>query len=181
MLIQARPLLNRALNDGNYDELVDSRLENAYSSVEMARLIACAAASVRHSARRRPKMSQARLNPSISLSLHHISSIHPCIHLVSYILPSIHQCMHSSYLMLPFITHSCIHPSCLIYSRIHACVCRISSIHPFMHASIFISFIHPSMHASSLSHPSPHPCMRHLNSCIHPSVHLSYFVLPFIH
>ncbi|XP_078436389.1 putative proline-rich receptor-like protein kinase PERK6 [Wolffia australiana] len=54
----ARPLLVQALNEGNYEEVVDSRLENAYNPVEMARLIACAAASVRHSARRRPKMSQ---------------------------------------------------------------------------------------------------------------------------
>lgn len=48
----------RALEDGNYDELVDSRLENNYNPQEMARMVACAAATIRHSARRRPKMSQ---------------------------------------------------------------------------------------------------------------------------
>uniref|UniRef100_A0A7N0UDD0 non-specific serine/threonine protein kinase n=1 Tax=Kalanchoe fedtschenkoi TaxID=63787 RepID=A0A7N0UDD0_KALFE len=54
----ARPILARALEDGNYDEIVDPRLGNNYDHQEMGRLIACAAASVRHSARRRPKMSQ---------------------------------------------------------------------------------------------------------------------------
>ncbi|XP_010649161.1 proline-rich receptor-like protein kinase PERK4 isoform X2 [Vitis vinifera] len=54
----ARPLLSRALADGNYDELVDRFLENNYNTQEMARMVACAAASIRHSAKRRPKMSQ---------------------------------------------------------------------------------------------------------------------------
>ncbi|KAL5557269.1 hypothetical protein UlMin_039505 [Ulmus minor] len=54
----ARPLLQRAIEDGNYGELVDPRLENNYNSHEMARMIASAAASIRHSARKRPKMSQ---------------------------------------------------------------------------------------------------------------------------
>ncbi|CAM8992744.1 hypothetical protein QQ045_008557 [Rhodiola kirilowii] len=54
----ARPLLTRALEDGNYDELVDPRLGNNYDRQEMARLIACAAACIRHSGRRRPRMSQ---------------------------------------------------------------------------------------------------------------------------
>ncbi|KAF8406423.1 hypothetical protein HHK36_008510 [Tetracentron sinense] len=54
----ARPILTRALTDGNYDELVDPRLENNYSPHEMAQMVACAASSIRHSARRRPKMSQ---------------------------------------------------------------------------------------------------------------------------
>ncbi|RWV83878.1 hypothetical protein GW17_00054454 [Ensete ventricosum] len=55
---QARPLLARALADQNFDELVDPRLENNYDVGEMLRMAASAAASVRHSARRRPKMSQ---------------------------------------------------------------------------------------------------------------------------
>lgn len=55
---QARPLLTQALAEENYDELVDPRLEGNFSPMEMARMIACAAASVRHSAKRRPKMSQ---------------------------------------------------------------------------------------------------------------------------
>ncbi|PRQ50916.1 putative protein kinase RLK-Pelle-PERK-1 family [Rosa chinensis] len=59
MVEWARPLLARALEKGNIDGLVDERLQNDYNSSEMARMIACAAASVRHSAHRRPKMSQA--------------------------------------------------------------------------------------------------------------------------
>ncbi|KAK1291219.1 Proline-rich receptor-like protein kinase PERK4 [Acorus calamus] len=55
---QARPNLTRALNDGNYEELVDPRLGDNYNPSEMARLVVIAAASVRHSARKRPKMSQ---------------------------------------------------------------------------------------------------------------------------
>ncbi|XP_022740012.1 proline-rich receptor-like protein kinase PERK4 [Durio zibethinus] len=54
----ARPLLARALEDGNHDELVDQRLELNYNHNEMQRMVACAAASIRHSARKRPKMSQ---------------------------------------------------------------------------------------------------------------------------
>ncbi|KAH7572696.1 hypothetical protein JRO89_XS04G0291500 [Xanthoceras sorbifolium] len=55
---EARPQLNRALEDGNFDGLVDPRLQNNYNHSEMARMVACAAACVRHSARRRPRMSQ---------------------------------------------------------------------------------------------------------------------------
>ncbi|PKU84616.1 Proline-rich receptor-like protein kinase PERK1 [Dendrobium catenatum] len=54
----ARPVLFQALADGNYDDVADHRLNGNYDTVEMARMIACAAACVRHSARRRPKMSQ---------------------------------------------------------------------------------------------------------------------------
>ncbi|XWS45397.1 hypothetical protein CRYUN_Cryun15aG0133000 [Craigia yunnanensis] len=54
----ARPLLARALENGNHDELVDARLELNYNHNEMQRMVACAAASIRHSARKRPKMSQ---------------------------------------------------------------------------------------------------------------------------
>ncbi|XP_057867459.2 proline-rich receptor-like protein kinase PERK1 [Cryptomeria japonica] len=53
----ARPLLTRALEDGNVDELVDPRLRN-YNANEMMRLVACAASCVRYSARRRPRMAQ---------------------------------------------------------------------------------------------------------------------------
>ncbi|CAI0543293.1 unnamed protein product [Linum tenue] len=53
----ARPLLSRALEDGNYDSLVDQKLVD-YDHNEMSRMVACAAACVRHSARRRPRMSQ---------------------------------------------------------------------------------------------------------------------------
>ncbi|XP_062076162.1 proline-rich receptor-like protein kinase PERK4 [Humulus lupulus] len=54
----ARPLLQLALENGVYDELVDKRLEDNYNPHEMARMVACAAASIRHSARKRPRMSQ---------------------------------------------------------------------------------------------------------------------------
>ncbi|CAN8269061.1 unnamed protein product [Cochlearia groenlandica] len=54
----ARPLCLNAAQDGDYSELVDPRLENQYEPYEMARMLACAAAAIRHSARRRPKMSQ---------------------------------------------------------------------------------------------------------------------------
>ncbi|KAK6916563.1 Serine-threonine/tyrosine-protein kinase, catalytic domain, partial [Dillenia turbinata] len=54
----ARPMLLKAMEEGNFDELVDPRLENNYSPNELARMAGCAAACVRHSARRRPKMSQ---------------------------------------------------------------------------------------------------------------------------
>ncbi|EEE62769.1 hypothetical protein OsJ_17572 [Oryza sativa Japonica Group] len=55
---KARPLLMQALENGNYEELVDPRLGKDFNPNEMARMIACAAACVRHSARRRPRMSQ---------------------------------------------------------------------------------------------------------------------------
>ncbi|XP_074573940.1 proline-rich receptor-like protein kinase PERK15 [Curcuma longa] len=54
----ARPLLTRALEDGNYDALVDPNLGKNFNPSEMACMIACAAACVRHSAKRRPRISQ---------------------------------------------------------------------------------------------------------------------------
>jgi len=54
----ARPLLSKSMEDGNYGELVDPRLQGNYDPQEMARMVACAAACIRHSARRRPRMSQ---------------------------------------------------------------------------------------------------------------------------
>uniref|UniRef100_J3L437 non-specific serine/threonine protein kinase n=1 Tax=Oryza brachyantha TaxID=4533 RepID=J3L437_ORYBR len=54
----AKPLLGRAVDEGIFDELVDPRLENNFDSYDMERLIACAAAAVRHTARSRPRMSQ---------------------------------------------------------------------------------------------------------------------------
>ncbi|KAJ8773462.1 hypothetical protein K2173_004292 [Erythroxylum novogranatense] len=53
----ARPLLKQALEDGNCCALVDKNLQY-YDSVEMNRMIFCAAACVRHSARLRPSLSQ---------------------------------------------------------------------------------------------------------------------------
>ncbi|KAL3535748.1 hypothetical protein ACH5RR_004209 [Cinchona calisaya] len=66
----ARPKLPGALDEGNFDSLVDRRLQNDYDTNEMARVVACAAACVRHSARRRPKMSQVvrALEGDVSLS-----------------------------------------------------------------------------------------------------------------
>uniref|UniRef100_A0A803LDS7 non-specific serine/threonine protein kinase n=1 Tax=Chenopodium quinoa TaxID=63459 RepID=A0A803LDS7_CHEQI len=53
-----RPLIARAMDEGNFSGLVDPRLEGEFDSEEMMRLIACAGASIRHSGKRRPKMSQ---------------------------------------------------------------------------------------------------------------------------
>jgi len=58
---QARPVLTRAVEEENYDELIDPRLESNYDAYDMARLVACAAAAVRKTARSRPRMSQVRL------------------------------------------------------------------------------------------------------------------------
>ncbi|KAG6404219.1 hypothetical protein SASPL_136461 [Salvia splendens] len=54
----ARPLLTKALEDGNFEEVVDPGLEGRFDHDELSRMAACAAASIRHSARKRPKMSQ---------------------------------------------------------------------------------------------------------------------------
>ncbi|CAL4950945.1 unnamed protein product [Urochloa decumbens] len=54
----ARPLLTQALESGNLGELVDARLDKNYNEVELFRMIEAAAACIRHSASRRPKMSQ---------------------------------------------------------------------------------------------------------------------------
>jgi serine/threonine protein kinase len=54
----AMPLMTRALQDGNYEPLVDLKLQKNYKENEMARMIAVAAACVRHSAKRRPRMSK---------------------------------------------------------------------------------------------------------------------------
>jgi len=51
------------LETGNYDELVDPRLEGNYNPQEMQRMVACAAASIRHSAKKRPRMSQVFVIP----------------------------------------------------------------------------------------------------------------------
>ncbi|GER40035.1 protein kinase superfamily protein [Striga asiatica] len=54
----ARPLATKALETRDYSELVDRRLEDNYVPHEMARMIACAAACIRHSAKKCPRMSQ---------------------------------------------------------------------------------------------------------------------------
>ncbi|CAA7045769.1 unnamed protein product [Microthlaspi erraticum] len=54
----ARPVLDQASDENNFEVLVDTKLNNEYDREEMARMVACAAASVRHLARRRPTMDQ---------------------------------------------------------------------------------------------------------------------------
>lgn len=54
----ARPLLSRALDTGDLEGLVDPRLKMKLDEVEMFRMVEAAAACIRHSASRRPRMSQ---------------------------------------------------------------------------------------------------------------------------
>ncbi|KAE9613380.1 putative protein kinase RLK-Pelle-PERK-1 family [Lupinus albus] len=54
----ARPLLLHAIETGDCSELVDPRLEGQYVDSEMFRMIEAAAACVRHSAPKRPRMVQ---------------------------------------------------------------------------------------------------------------------------
>ncbi|KAJ3695144.1 hypothetical protein LUZ60_000521 [Juncus effusus] len=54
----ARPLLARALEEGNYEELVDPKLGTDYDSYEMRCMIECATSAVNYSAHHRPLMSQ---------------------------------------------------------------------------------------------------------------------------
>ncbi|GAB2292246.1 belongs to the protein kinase super [Dionaea muscipula] len=70
LLDWARPLLTRALEDENFDSLVDPQLQNNYNHGEMVRMVTCVANCVRHSARRRPRMSQIvrALEGDVSLS-----------------------------------------------------------------------------------------------------------------
>lgn len=54
----ARPLLTQAIENEEFNSLVDPRLGNTYVVPEMFRMIEAAAACIRHSAARRPRMSQ---------------------------------------------------------------------------------------------------------------------------
>ncbi|KAL6604883.1 hypothetical protein ACP70R_042827 [Stipagrostis hirtigluma subsp. patula] len=54
----ARPVLVDAIETGNLDELVDARLEGRYNRAEMMVMVEAAAACVRHSAPKRPRMVQ---------------------------------------------------------------------------------------------------------------------------
>ncbi|KAL6865181.1 hypothetical protein ACP4OV_016332 [Aristida adscensionis] len=54
----ARPKLSRALDTGDLEGLIDPRLNNNFNEVEMFRMIEAAAACIRHSSSRRPRMSQ---------------------------------------------------------------------------------------------------------------------------
>lgn len=57
-MLQARPLLTQALETEDFERLVDPRLERQYVVSEMFRMIEAAAACVRHSFVKRPKMGQ---------------------------------------------------------------------------------------------------------------------------
>ena len=57
---QSRPLLNRPIDEQEFEELVDPRLTGDYDDVEMFCMIEAAVACIRHSAARRPKMGQVR-------------------------------------------------------------------------------------------------------------------------
>ena len=58
-LVQARPLLSQALETEDFgEELIDYRLEKNFIASEMLRMLEAAAACVRHSASKRPRMSQ---------------------------------------------------------------------------------------------------------------------------
>ncbi|WZZ51549.1 hypothetical protein YC2023_051656 [Brassica napus] len=52
------PLCSKAAQDGDYSQFANPRLERNYNQQEIARMAFCAAAAIRHSTRRRPKMSQ---------------------------------------------------------------------------------------------------------------------------
>lgn len=54
----ARPILVEVTEGGSYEELVDPRLGDNYVHEEMLRMVACAAACIRQSGKRRPRMSQ---------------------------------------------------------------------------------------------------------------------------
>jgi len=58
ILCQARPLLTYALDMGELGGLVDPLLENNYIENEIFLMIEAAAACVRHSAAKRPRMGQ---------------------------------------------------------------------------------------------------------------------------
>lgn len=59
-MVQSKPRLARALGEDALDELTDPILGTNYDGVDMRRLIACAAAAVRSTARTRPRMGQVR-------------------------------------------------------------------------------------------------------------------------
>lgn len=54
----ARPLLNEALENERFENLIDPRLGQNYVEIEMFRMIEAAAACIRHLAPKRPRMSQ---------------------------------------------------------------------------------------------------------------------------
>ena len=72
-------MLTRAVEEENYDDLIDPRLETNYDAYDMARLVACAAAAVRQTARSRPRMTQVRLVTPAPRTSH--TGCNPCLQL----------------------------------------------------------------------------------------------------
>ncbi|XP_050230910.1 putative proline-rich receptor-like protein kinase PERK6 [Mercurialis annua] len=70
----ARPVCAAAVESGNFSELADPRLEGNYDHAEMARMVASAGAAVRHSGRRRAKMSHIVRALEGDMSLDHLIS-----------------------------------------------------------------------------------------------------------
>ncbi|XP_054782062.1 proline-rich receptor-like protein kinase PERK15 [Prosopis cineraria] len=58
MVDWAAPLLSEAVENRNFEVIADPRLQNHYDVEEMLHMVSCAANCVRHSATRRPRMSQ---------------------------------------------------------------------------------------------------------------------------
>lgn len=56
--LQAKPLIKQAQEDGNFDLIVDPKLQNNYRKNEMTRMVGCAAACVYRSVEHRPTMSE---------------------------------------------------------------------------------------------------------------------------
>ena len=56
--LQARPILMHASEGASLEKMVDPRIKENYNRDTMHRMVACAAACIRHSPRIRPKMSQ---------------------------------------------------------------------------------------------------------------------------
>ncbi|EPS57706.1 hypothetical protein M569_17111, partial [Genlisea aurea] len=54
----ARPLLSQVLENKEFETVADPKLKNDYVNSEMFRMIEAAAACVRHSSLKRPKMGQ---------------------------------------------------------------------------------------------------------------------------
>ncbi|XP_058776436.1 proline-rich receptor-like protein kinase PERK13 [Vicia villosa] len=70
----ARPLLLRAIQSGDFSELADPRLQRQYVDSEMFRMIEAAAACVRHSAPKRPRMVQIARALEIGDQLYDLSN-----------------------------------------------------------------------------------------------------------
>nr|GMD25498.1 proline-rich receptor-like protein kinase PERK9 [Ipomoea batatas] len=70
----ARPLLSQALETEEFQHLTDPRLEKNYVDNEMFRMIEAAAACVRHSSTKRPRMGQVTI-----ISYHQNISLQPLL------------------------------------------------------------------------------------------------------